>query len=290
MNSAELYIINMVTGLVWLSIPLAMLVYALRKKEPVFEGAASAEQGLVRRFNWWDILICLGLLLYLEMLPLIMANTDPSFNPMIYAGEKGGVEVRTTVLVLVIAAAFQWILIVPTVLRLCRSRARKGAGWSFAKGQWIKKAVLLAFAMLAAIFVLDWVTGFAKFCEKTFNSATDMLPLVKGLLQLSWQWSGMMFLAIVVLAPVFEELLFRAYLYPMLKERTGTAFAVVMTTLIFSLVHMNLAGSFSYIILGLGLIWIYEKSHSIWAPIMLHGIYNALVFGLTFGEALFFSK
>ncbi|MCH8551676.1 MAG: CPBP family intramembrane metalloprotease [Natronospirillum sp.] len=89
-----------------------------------------------------------------------------------------------------------------------------------------------------------------------------------------------LFLTFVVVAPVIEELVFRGYLFTAWrKTRLGLWGTVLLTSLIFSLVH---AAQYSWliliylfvfsIILGLAR----EKTGSIWTPAILHVLNNAI--------------
>ncbi|MDQ6963708.1 MAG: CPBP family intramembrane metalloprotease [Mariprofundales bacterium] len=73
---------------------------------------------------------------------------------------------------------------------------------------------------------------------------------------------------LLLLAPLVEELLFRALLYRMLEELVGRWLAIVGSALCFALAHglllsPQLAG-------GVLFAWLYMRSGNLWLPIILH--------------------
>jgi len=91
--------------------------------------------------------------------------------------------------------------------------------------------------------------------------------------------SGLLMMAL--LAPVIEELFFRAIAYRMLRQLAGVIPAVVISALLFSMMHgemafPQLAGGFIFAIA-------YEWSRNLWIPIMLHMGANVIVWLISAG-------
>jgi len=89
----------------------------------------------------------------------------------------------------------------------------------------------------------------------------------------------------VLIAPVFEELVFRGFLLPLLVRSFGPALGIVLTTVPFALLHVSTYGWTwqSLLIVGLaGLVFGYarERTGSTVASTMIHMGYNAMLFGL----------
>ena len=78
----------------------------------------------------------------------------------------------------------------------------------------------------------------------------------------------------VIIAPLAEELLFRGYLYGVLKRFTDSYFAAVATALIFALVHQHIGTMVPLFSLGLVLVLAYELTGSLLVPIFIHAIFN----------------
>lgn len=88
--------------------------------------------------------------------------------------------------------------------------------------------------------------------------------------------------AVVFFVPLIEEFLFRGILQSWLREKLGIWFAVINTSLFFSLLHYTPSlgpSNWQYVVplffLSLFLGFLYERMHSLWAPIGLHVIFNA---------------
>lgn len=90
-------------------------------------------------------------------------------------------------------------------------------------------------------------------------------------------------IAIIILAPLIEETLFRGFLQSYIRQHLGSRQAIVITSACFSLFHYaagqglgNLSIIPSLFILSLFLGFLYEKRGSILAPMVLHGSFNAI--------------
>ncbi len=92
------------------------------------------------------------------------------------------------------------------------------------------------------------------------------------------------FMAILV-APVMEEILFRGVLYPGLKAAGFPGLAWIGSAALFALAHGNLLGFVPLVFLGLALIWLYERTETLWVPIFTHILFNLAnyVMALTLG-------
>ena len=93
-------------------------------------------------------------------------------------------------------------------------------------------------------------------------------------------------LIVVFLAPVIEEAVFRGYIFGNLRE-TSRAAAYLVSSLLFALLHVwqyvAVSWDFSYLLLmvqymipGLVMAWVFERSGSLWGSILLHCIVNGL--------------
>jgi ABC-2 type transport system permease protein len=80
----------------------------------------------------------------------------------------------------------------------------------------------------------------------------------------------------VVAAPIFEEFIFRGLVYRGLRRTAGKTLAVVGSAALFALVHPPIA---IVPVFGLGIAAAvsFEKTDLLLAPIIAHGVYNALV-------------
>ncbi len=76
--------------------------------------------------------------------------------------------------------------------------------------------------------------------------------------------------------PVVEEVFFRGFLYPVVRKQIGIQWAMVVTAVLFALIHENLFSFLPIFILGLALAYLYEKRGNLLACIALHIFHNTI--------------
>ncbi len=99
-------------------------------------------------------------------------------------------------------------------------------------------------------------------------------------------------LSVVLLVPFMEELLFRGFFQTWLKRYMNRGWAIVITSLLFSLVHFAPSQKFgnfelilSLFVLSSYLGFIYERQRTIWAPVGLHLTFNGItIIGILFTQ------
>ena len=85
-------------------------------------------------------------------------------------------------------------------------------------------------------------------------------------------------IALVLLPPIFEETIFRGFIFPALSKRTGVIGGAILSSIIFGAAHGQ-PNLFVYTsILGLLLCFMYFKLRSIIPGILLHMLNNYLAF------------
>ncbi|MFZ1301729.1 MAG: type II CAAX endopeptidase family protein [Candidatus Microsaccharimonas sp.] len=92
----------------------------------------------------------------------------------------------------------------------------------------------------------------------------------------------MAFLMLVVIAPIAEELLFRGYLFGKLKKYAPVWVSIIITSLVFAVVHFAWNVGFDVFALSVVLCLLRVVSGSLWPSIMLHSIKNAVAFYFLF--------
>lgn len=90
------------------------------------------------------------------------------------------------------------------------------------------------------------------------------------------------FLALVVMAPLAEELLFRGYLFGRLRSYISFIPATIITSALFGLVHGQWNVGIDVFILSIALCYLREKTQSLWPAIFLHATKNGIAFMLLF--------
>jgi membrane protease YdiL (CAAX protease family) len=98
------------------------------------------------------------------------------------------------------------------------------------------------------------------------------------------QWHELVaaFVALVVLAPVFEEIIFRGYLFGQLRRRAGFVVSALVTSLVFAVVHLQLNVGLDVFALSLMMCVARERFDSIYPTILMHMFKNLLAYMLLF--------
>jgi len=87
----------------------------------------------------------------------------------------------------------------------------------------------------------------------------------------------LLFIAVVILAPLGEEIIFRGFLQQILEKHwKDITQAILFTALIFSLIHMNPYWFVQIYFLGVILGFLAWKTKSIIAPLILHSLNNSM--------------
>ncbi|MAT45661.1 MAG: hypothetical protein CL609_25295 [Anaerolineaceae bacterium] len=84
-----------------------------------------------------------------------------------------------------------------------------------------------------------------------------------------------------VIIPIGEELFFRGFLHNWLRNRLAMWPAILISAFIFSAFHLIPLQALLVFPMGVMTAWLYEKSHSLTAPIVLHIINNSVALSLT---------
>ena len=89
---------------------------------------------------------------------------------------------------------------------------------------------------------------------------------------------------IIAIAPITEELFFRGFMFAGLRRALPFAAAAAISAGLWGLFHFTGPGTWGVVLqlaaFGIALSWLYERTGSIWPPIAVHAINNALAFAL----------
>ena len=79
----------------------------------------------------------------------------------------------------------------------------------------------------------------------------------------------------VVVAPIQEELIFRGYLYGVLRRYLGIAPGILTNALVFAGIHQSAPSFGGLFVLAVCLTLAYEWTGSIFVPMTMHALFNA---------------
>ena len=98
-----------------------------------------------------------------------------------------------------------------------------------------------------------------------------------------------LFIVLVILPPLVEELLMRGFLFTNLRRRLPFGLSAVIVSVLFGLAHITQAdtglfwsGAISFFVLSMGLCWLREKTGSLWPGIGVHMLQNGIAFTLLY--------
>ena len=82
--------------------------------------------------------------------------------------------------------------------------------------------------------------------------------------------------AIVVFAPIAEELFFRGIVFNAWLREAGRIWAYVGSAALFAAIHLSLESLLPIFLLGLALAWVYQRTGTLLAPITMHATVNGI--------------
>lgn len=155
------------------------------------------------------------------------------------------------------------LLAIVLVLILRPKKVERPADWRY-KGM---MALLMAPPLIVLVnLIQEWLPTLPSFIDEQSLSVLMHHPL--GIL------------SIALLAPISEELTFRAGILGSLSEGRSPWRAVLLSALIFAVAHMNPVQMPVAFVMGLLLGWAYWQTGSLLVPCLIHIMNNSLAVGL----------
>lgn len=136
------------------------------------------------------------------------------------------------------------------------------ATWSFVSAPYLIGSAL---AILTGGFVLSALMSLMDWIPNIMEQSFDILQ--SG-------WGGI--LAISIVGPVLEELLFRGAITKALLQQYQPAKAILFSALLFGVFHINPAQILPAFLIGILLAWTYYKTRSLIPCIFMHILNNSL--------------
>ncbi|HOK76527.1 MAG TPA: CPBP family intramembrane metalloprotease [Verrucomicrobiota bacterium] len=148
--------------------------------------------------------------------------------------------------------------------------ARRGLG----------RNVLLAIG--SVLFVMPVSLGLLWLSRKVmeFWVLTPELQTMVKALESAQSWDQYILLGVtaILLAPAWEELVFRGILFSAVKQAGFPRLAWIGTSLLFAAVHVNLVTFLSLFAVGAVMVWLYQRTENLVAPIFAHALFNGVNF------------
>lgn len=176
------------------------------------------------------------------------------------------------------------IFAITILIFLMRMTGEKWRSIGVRKPKWEHLAYVLGgLAVYFVIFILiaSMLAGVLDFDQK------QELGFDKQTAGINLTW---VFISLVILPPIVEEILFRGFLYTRFKRVLSVKSAAVAVSILFAAAHLQLGmgnpplwtAALDTFILSLVLVYIREKTGTVWAGVGIHGLKNLIAFSILF--------
>jgi membrane protease YdiL (CAAX protease family) len=125
-------------------------------------------------------------------------------------------------------------------------------------------AVITAPTLLLGFWVIEGL-GFPMYSGYLAHYVREGWPI----------WVG--FVAIAVVTPISEELLFRGLIQPKLEQLVSSREALIVQAAIFSALHLSALILVTHFVMGLAFGWTRRRTGSVFPGMLLHSAWNAWV-------------
>ena len=153
---------------------------------------------------------------------------------------------------------------------------KKTRQWKWADFGWQIVSLRKIMLNVLGLYIITWVINISYvfiLLKYGLNPpSTDVYTKLLG--QATWYTLMLNLLLAGVLAPLVEETLFRGIIFGGLQAYFGKWTAAVISAAIFSGLHLQAYGFFPRFILGIALVYLYDKYKSLYPSVALHALNN----------------
>lgn len=135
--------------------------------------------------------------------------------------------------------------------------------------------VVGALALIYAASILLTLSGFNGWLLH-LTGAPEYQPVAEALRTCDTGTRIRILVSAIVLAPIVEECCFRGFLYSILRRWSGFFAAMASSSLLFGAIHTSLMQFLPLTIFAMVQCWVYERTRTLWLPILIHCLFNAL--------------
>lgn len=247
------------------------------------ENLSPSEQNQAHKPSWWrglpkSIAVCLFVAAAFVVANLLLLVIVESLRALGVAID----QIDATVLNMVFAAAIYTLSLALVigmpwlVVKQRTSRAELGIAKSLTWTDLLVTPVAYVAYFIVSAVVLVMVVWLVPDFNLTQEQDTGFAGVSRHYELL------LVFVTLVIIAPIAEELLFRGYLYSKIRTYAGVTVAILLSSVLFGAIHgqWNVAlDTFSLAVIACVL---REITGSIWAGTLLHSLKNGVAFYLVF--------
>jgi membrane protease YdiL (CAAX protease family) len=150
----------------------------------------------------------------------------------------------------------------------------------------VARGLLIGALFLPAAWALGWISQNAM---ESVGLPTEEQAAVQALQDPSLTMAAKVVfgVVIIILAPAVEEPLFRGIIYPAIKQQGCPRLALWGSAALFAAMHFNGLTLVPLFFFALVLVYLYESSRNLLAPMAAHALFNAAnFFFLLFGDQI----
>lgn len=141
-------------------------------------------------------------------------------------------------------------------------------GYTFGENFSEKKLYLWSAVAAIGLLIFDLMGGF-------YLPIPEDPEVMEMLMQMMKNPIGL--LSVCLIGPLAEEAIFRgAVERRLLQKNWNPWFAIVISALLFALVHFNFAQAFTATVIGIFMGWVYYRTRSIWPTVIIHVVNNTV--------------
>lgn len=195
---------------------------------------------------------------------ILLAVIDVGLLLLAFQGENG--QLAQSGLLVIVQLAY----LLPVVVIF----TWRGINWrslGFGKFEW--SVLGIGCGLLIASYIVILVHNLLLMALGIETQGDEIAKLFASLESPAW-----FFFVGAILAPLVEEIFFRGFLFQGFRERYGWVSAMLLSSGIFAVAHLDPVSLIPTFILGALLAYLYHRSNSVWPGVILHVLVNS--FGL----------
>jgi tetratricopeptide (TPR) repeat protein len=165
---------------------------------------------------------------------------------------------------------------IPVIFAATQAFTRQPWGQPFSWPPRLGTAKVMGLSLLGLVLASGLSSWSAHWIERVLHwpvTIQEAIPLVKYALIANPLAA---FLSVVIVGPIVEEILFRGLIYGALERRLRVFGAILVSSLLFALVHLQVVYFIPIFCLGLVLGWARWKANSLGLPILIHVLNNGV--------------
>ncbi|MGD6875063.1 CPBP family intramembrane glutamic endopeptidase [Bacillus infantis] len=227
------------------------------------------------QMNWkkqdpwgWREFILLMLLEFIIVIGVVKLIVQPLYAEWLKDDLYAGTLTGLTIAVILMAGIYF------IALRPKRLSWREAGVKAFSPKDWMLIGLYSVALLIGAVIIVVLTSFIGNSWE---NSKTEAMQQ-----NLTFFTVLIAFISAAVISPIYEEIFYRGFLYRWLRTRMGLTGALLLSSLIFTIIHIPTynvmpVNFFSGILFALA----YERTGSIWPPVLIHGLTNGFMVLLT---------